>query len=55
MGEPGNKRTELCSHQRRDAFEGGIFLECKMIVQKVFKMKIIDLSEVSHFACLFPV
>lgn len=29
--------TELCSNQRGDAFEGGIFLGRKMIAQKVFK------------------
>lgn len=29
VGEPGTKRTELCSHQRRDAFEGGFFWNVK--------------------------
>lgn len=41
VGEPGTKRTGLCFNQRRDAFEGGIFLEYKMIAQKMFKRKII--------------
>ena len=37
VGEQGAKRTKLCSNQRGHAFEGGIFLGCKMIAQKVFK------------------
>ena len=54
VGEPGTKRTELCSNQRRDAFEGGIFLECKMIVQKVFKRKIIRFKWSITLCMSFP-
>lgn len=39
MGKQGAKRTELCSNQRRDAFESKIFLGCEMTTKKVFKRK----------------
>lgn len=39
MGKQGAKGTELCSNQRRDAFESRISLGCEMTTKKVFKRK----------------